>query len=116
MATLLTSPAPATSSSTSIVATLEAVAIVPIFSFPPTSKRPFVSFQVKVTLVAVPLSISIPEVTDVTPAPVSPLFKTITLSVIAVLVVSRLVKEPCTVKSPVTTKSSPMVTTAVVAS
>jgi hypothetical protein len=47
-----------------------------------------VSFHTNVLLGCVPRSISIPDVPSVTPAPVSPWFNIITLSVIAVLVVS----------------------------
>ena len=51
---------------------------------------------------AVPLSISIPAVPAVTPAAVSPLFRTIELSAISVLVVFTEVNVPLTVKLPVT--------------
>ena len=49
-----------------------------------------------------PRSISKPDVPAVTAAPDSPLFKTIVLSVIAVLVVSIEVKVPSTVRLPAT--------------
>ena len=51
---------------------------------------------------AVPRSIVIPAEPSVTPAPDSPLFKTIVLSSIVVLVEEIEVTEPLTVKSPVT--------------
>ena len=64
------------------------------------SKESVASLKSKVALSTVPLSISIPEVPDVTPAPVSPLFKTIVLSVIAVSVDSTVVCVPVTTKFP----------------
>ena len=56
---------------------------------------------------SVPWSISIPAEPDDTPAPVSPEFRTIELSVIVVFVVSIDVSVPLTVKSPVTVTSAP---------
>ena len=63
------------------------------------------SSHTNVLLASVPRSTSIPDVPNVTPAAVSPLFNTITLSVIAVLVVSISVVSPVIVKSPAITTS-----------
>ena len=60
-----------------------------------------VSFHCRVAESSVPLSISIPAVPAVTPAAVSPLFRTIELSAISVFVVDIDVNVPLTVKSPV---------------
>ena len=59
------------------------------------------SSKMKSALSEVPRSTSIPDEPLVTPAPVSPSFNRITLSVISVLVVEILVNVPLTVKLPV---------------
>lgn len=66
-----------------------------------SNKSP-VSFQRTVASSTVPRSMLKPEVPEVTPAPDSPLLRTIVLSVIVVLVEAIEVKVPLTVKSPVT--------------
>ena len=94
---------------------IESITCEPIFksaSAVPTfsSNTSSVSFHNNEALSAVPLSISKPAVPAVTPAAVSPLFRTIVLSEISVLVVLIDVKVPLTVKSPVTVTSAPNVT------
>ena len=67
-----------------------------------------VSFQIKVLLVAVPLSISIPPFS--VGEPVTLLFKTIMLSSTVKVSVDTVVVEPDTVKLPVTVRLFPTVT------
>ena len=111
--TALSNVMPAPFDSSAMLSTeIESIACEPIFrsaSAVPTlnSQTSSVSFHCRVALSAVPLSISIPAVPAVTPAAVSPLFRTIELSVISVLVVLIDVRVPLTVKSPVTVTSPP---------
>ena len=71
-----------------------------------------VSFHCSVASSAVPRSISRPAVPAVTPAAVSPLFRTIELSAISVFVVFTDVSVPDTVRLPVTATSAPNDTSA----